>query len=198
MSSQGRPRAPTRVAGTKKSALFDIVSWDDGQRPTAHVRAAMPRRHIAHPTRVSRASAARHRSRACPRSAVRRRKSGKPDLRGPRGYTSGLRFTILALGPGSRSARASALAALVRDTRARLIRCLLTSPTAPPASGNAAGCAPRARRNVPRCRRRLSRARAECRAEPRVSLAPAAIHQRPAPCIFPVIYRWRPRDWATA
>jgi hypothetical protein len=34
---------------------------------------------------VSRASAARHRSRACPRSAVRRRKSGKPDLRGPRG-----------------------------------------------------------------------------------------------------------------
>ena len=33
---------------------------------------------------MSRASIARHRSRACPRSAVRRRKSGKPDLRGPR------------------------------------------------------------------------------------------------------------------
>jgi hypothetical protein len=31
-----RPRAPTRVAGTKKTALFDIVSWDDGQRPTAN------------------------------------------------------------------------------------------------------------------------------------------------------------------
>ena len=37
---------------------------------------------------VSRASAARHRSRACPRSAVRRRKSGKPDLRAPRGDTT--------------------------------------------------------------------------------------------------------------
>ena len=37
---------------------------------------------------VSRASVARHRSRACPRSAVRRRKSGKPDLRRPRGDTT--------------------------------------------------------------------------------------------------------------
>jgi hypothetical protein len=37
---------------------------------------------------LSRASAARHRSRACPRSAVGRRKSGKPDLRGPRGDTT--------------------------------------------------------------------------------------------------------------
>src|SRR3981189_1527366 len=59
---------------------------------------------IAHPTLVSRASAARP---------------------GTQGYTSGLRFAILALGPGSRSARASALAALVRDTRARPCSCPL-------------------------------------------------------------------------
>ena len=51
---------------------------------------------IAHPTLVSRASAARP---------------------GTQGYTSGLRFAILALGPGSRCARARALATLARDTR---------------------------------------------------------------------------------
>ena len=72
---------------------------------------------------VSRASAARHRSRACPRSAVRRRKSGKPDLRGPRGDTTDrsqqpyCASRVVALGPGSRSVRLR-LSALGRDTRA--------------------------------------------------------------------------------
>ena len=72
---------------------------------------------------VSRASAARHRSRACPRSAVRRGKSAKPDLRGPRGDTNDPQAgklyraaRVVALDPGSRSVRLR-LSALGRDTR---------------------------------------------------------------------------------
>jgi hypothetical protein len=134
----------------------------NGQRLTCEPRCRA--RQIAHPPRVSRASAARP---------------------GTQGYTSGLRFAILALGPGSRSARASALAALVRDTRARLIRCLLTSPTAPPAPGNAAGCAPRARRNVLAAGGGLAARgpNAAPRHATRIAGA-AAIHQRPRPVFF--------------
>jgi hypothetical protein len=134
----------------------------NGQRLTCEPRCRA--RQIAHPPRVSRASAARP---------------------GTQGYTSGLRFAILALGPGSRSARASALAALVRDTRARLIRCLLTSPTAPPAPGNAAGCAPRVRRNVLAAGGGLAARvpNAAPRHATRIAGA-AAIHQRPRPVFF--------------
>ena len=41
------------------------------------------------------------------------------------------------------------------------------------------------------CRRRSGRARAECRAEPRVLSAPAAIHQRP-PIVFFLLFTMRP------
>src|SRR3954470_21932123 len=64
---------------------------------TANGSLRAPRRRAprARPTLVSRASVARP---------------------GTQGDTSGSRFAILALGPGSRSARASALTALARDT----------------------------------------------------------------------------------
>ena len=62
-------------------------------RDTSHLilapRGLDPRVHRANLALVSRASEARHRSRASPRSAVRRCKSGKPDLHGPRGDTTG-------------------------------------------------------------------------------------------------------------
>ena len=49
------------------------------------------------------------------------RASARAGIQGPhdlcRGLVSMLRFALLALGPGARAARASALAALVRDTR---------------------------------------------------------------------------------
>ena len=72
---------------------------------------------------MSRASIARHRSRACPRSAVRRRKSGKPDLRGPRAtpWIAPLNhnhITLRASGsPALVPLAQAALAALGRDTR---------------------------------------------------------------------------------
>ena len=85
-------RAQQRAAGTNNTALFDIVNTDDGQRFAS--RAA-----------TSHAS--------CPGRAKR-----DP---GPRGFTAQLTDIetprVSPLDPGSRSARASALAALARDTR---------------------------------------------------------------------------------
>ena len=88
-------RAQQRAAGTNNTALFDIVNREG--RPTAH-RAPRWR---ARPTLLSRASAAR------------------PGTQEPHGKIDGQfeRPVVLPLGPGSRSARASALAALARDTK---------------------------------------------------------------------------------
>ena len=116
MRRRPQTRAQQRAAGTKKTALFDIVN-------AATANGSSASREAARPALVSQASAARHRSRACPRSAVRRRKSGKPDLRGPRGDTTDrsrhpyCATRVVALDPGSRFVRLR-LSALDRDTRA--------------------------------------------------------------------------------
>src|SRR6187455_765098 len=78
---------------TNKTALFDIVRTDGGQRfalraATSHARVPGERSETRDP--------------------------GRHDESQPAHVT---RFALFALGPGSRSARASALAALARDTR---------------------------------------------------------------------------------
>ena len=91
-------RAQQRAAGTNNTALFDIVNWE----MTANGSLRAPRLR-ALPSRV-RASTARPGT------------QGRHD--GPQPATTSAMREFVALGPGSRSARARALAALGRDTRA--------------------------------------------------------------------------------
>ena len=111
--SQGRTRAQERAAGTKKTALFDIVRRDCGH---GSLRAPRPRTRLVHAPSLS-----------CPgRASVSERRAGTQGLHGK--IDGQLKRPVVPLlGPGSRFARpghevsarsrARALAALGRDTR---------------------------------------------------------------------------------
>ena len=145
-----RTRAQQRAAGTKNTALFDIVNWDDGQRLVREPRART--------ALVSRASAARPGTRATRRirvirlaaqvSRMRIRALGRPGLV-PLAHARSLRS------PGTREHVSAAPSARAGATHPRCDRAPRSRRSAAPRRIRVASL-PRSFAACPRGRRRSS------------------------------------------